>query len=100
MSNLTYDADHADATTTDDSGQGPPTGKLGWVRTGNVSNDSGLWGVANCSNWGTASGTSYGTSVLLPGSWVYSNDDLGTIEPWDMSLEDCSQPLGVWCVED
>ena len=100
-SNLSYASMRADAVTADDSGAGPPSaGRLGWVRTGNVSASSGDWGEANCNAWTTKATHTYGTTVYLPGTWVYTNDEVGTVEPWGMSVEDCHYPYPVWCIED
>ena len=99
-SNLSYASTRADAVTRPDSGMGPPVDSLGWVRTGNVSASSGVWGEANCSSWSTKETNTYGTTVFLPGTWVYMNDEVGTIEPWGMSSEDCHYPYPVWCIED
>ena len=45
-SNLRYDTNLG--FNLDDSGLGPPTGPGGWIRTGLVSNVSGVTGVGNC----------------------------------------------------
>ncbi len=99
-SNLSYASTRSDAVTADDSGTGPPVDKYGWVRTGNASSSTGDWGVANCSSWTTKADSTYGTQVGLPGSWVHTGDRDGTIEPWEMSVEDCKYGYSVWCIED
>ncbi|MFC2055504.1 hypothetical protein ACFLV7_14590 [Chloroflexota bacterium] len=93
-SNLKYDTilgdDHRD------SGKGPPSFTLGWVRTGYSSNNSHNPGLANCSSWELESG--FGTVVSLTTNWTDSSNR--DIFVWDAALHPCSQEVQVWCIED
>jgi len=98
-SNLKYDDDRGQ--TADDSGEGPPSGLDGWIRTGSSSNSSGGPGQANCDAWSISTGNpSKGTAVRLREEWVEGSD---LISPWK-AAEDSEQPfcdasLPVWCVQ-
>lgn len=79
-----------------DSGQGPPSGYIGWVRTGWSSSSSGTSGMGNCNNWSSNNGSDYGTGISLSHSWAAPQ----TIYAWDVTTMTCSAETGVWCVED
>ncbi len=81
-----------------DSGNGPPTGFYGWIRTGALSTVSGGAGGANCDTWTSNSGVDSGTAVILPNGWTSASVSL--ISPWFATTQTCSQLLRVWCVED
>ncbi len=93
-SNLKYDTllgdDHLD------SGKGPPSFTLGWVRTGSGSYNSPHPGEANCSNWEFESGT--GTVVSLTTNWADSSNR--DIFVWDAAFQSCRENAQVWCMED
>ena len=100
-SNLKYDTSRG--TTSDDSGEGPPSLAAGfqfsgWIRTGGSSvgtlTNSGR---ANCLAWTTNGADSNGTIVALPDSWQFSSD---RIEPWATTTSSCNVPHRVWCVAD
>jgi len=78
-----------------DSGSGPPTAWMGWVRTGYNSDNSNTPGQANCNNWTSTNG--YGTYVGLPSSWTSGSQD---IHVWNVGTASCGSPAHVWCVED
>ena len=83
----------------DDSGKGPPTGVVSWVRTGYAANTDGVAGQANCNAWTSASGSHVGTHAYLPDEWTAGAED---IHVWEVTLSvwTCSAYLRVWCVED
>ena len=94
-SNLKYNTDLG--LTRDDSGQGPPSGIYGWVRTGYNSELMGGAGTGNCDNWTDIDGCA--TKVELPINWV----DGGDIGIWDTLYDECwneGEGGRVWCVED
>ena len=95
VSNLRYDTYRGH--TTDDSGQGPPAGFGGWVRTGTSSYTGAVLGRANCNAWTSSSASHSGTWANLADTWVPP-----TIEPtnWQGMLLPCDAPSLVWCVED
>jgi len=93
-SNLKYDTVLGDDLL--DSGKGPPSFTLGWVRTGSSSYNIPNPGRANCSNWEFESG--FGTVVSLTTNWTDSSNR--DIFVWDAALQSCSQNVQVWCMED
>ena len=82
-----------------DSGQGPPNGRLAWVRTGYGSSTAATAGLGNCNAWTSSEITHYGTYAYLPSYWPNPSVD---IHVWatDESLCDPEKSWGVWCVED
>ena len=79
-----------------DSGQGPPTGYMGWVRTGYLANSvSIVAGEPNCDVWGSTTGT--GTVAFLDENWPSTDEGVGV---WDVTPEYCSYDRRVWCIED
>lgn len=96
-SNLEYD--YGRGLTSNDSGNGPPSYKFGWVRTGYVT--TGIVtspGEANCSNWTKTTGYN-GTTASLPIDWEDGADN--DMFVWDVGTKDCSLTyIHVWCVED
>jgi len=94
ISNLKYNSAHGQ--TKADSGDGPPTGAWGWIRTGNVSLTGGGAGNANCSNWTTTTGN--GSMVYLYPEWFQQFNT--RVDPWYPSASACQDALNVWCVQD
>jgi hypothetical protein len=92
-SNLKYDT--VNRVTRDDSGDGPPTGIRGWIRTGYVDDHSMMAGRANRDTWTSLSGE--GTTARLPTQWNAGLEDLGV---WELSYRECNLGEYVWCVED
>jgi hypothetical protein len=97
-SNLKYDTKRGQ--TAADSGEGPPSGVNGWIRTGFSSNTTGGPGLANCAAWASALATDLGTAVRLREEW---DAPAGLISPWK-AAEGLEQPtcvdlLPVWCVQ-
>jgi hypothetical protein len=80
----------------EDSGMGPPTVSIGWVRTGYNGDASSTPGQANCNGWDQDTGT--GTVIGLPSDWTDASQQ--DIPPWDASLGTCSTSTQVWCVAD
>lgn len=85
------------AAVTDDSGEGPPTGMTGWVRTGNDSSGSSQPGVGNCEVWSNVG--SLGTILTLNGLWD-TDPAAGEFEFWSAGGTECSVTIRVWCVEN
>jgi hypothetical protein len=88
-----------------DSGNGPPWGAFGWVRTGNAANVGGAdphnsEGMSNCNNWISNSGADYGT-MMAPVPPTYSitapHYNMG---PWMVVAFQCSSAGFVWCVQN
>jgi hypothetical protein len=95
-SNLKYDT--TNGYQRQDSGEGPPAGVYGWVRTGYLNNHSSTVGRANCDGWTIiGSASDYGTRARLPDNWTAGFNDLGV---WDLSIQECNLGEYVWCVED
>ncbi|MBN1136735.1 MAG: hypothetical protein JXM73_09115 [Anaerolineae bacterium] len=97
VSNLRYAGDLPVADIRDDSGSGPPSGMVGWVRTGYSSSGSSSVGTGNCENWSTASSVSHGTAARLTNNWETPPDPVGL---WSLEEFSCDINVRVWCVED
>jgi hypothetical protein len=82
--------------TAGDSGQGPPTDKVGWLRTGYTAHTGVSTGRANCSAWTSSDGSDNGTRAWLNSDWV-AGQDIGL---WTVGSWACSGDWRVWCVED
>ena len=98
-----------------DSGQGPPAGIEGWIRTGGT---SGLLAfpeqAPNCGAWTVLSPPQsaplFGSAVRLTQTWTpFATNDpsfpqfrpvAAEITPWAAAARDCSAALRVWCVQD
>ena len=93
-SNLKYNTDLGD--TRSDSGQGPPSGRQGWVRTGYASSTGSIPGWGNCNAWTSSDTDDYGTWIWLPYDWDSGQD----IHIWEVSTHGCWLNAYVWCVED
>jgi len=96
VSNLRYATDAeagGDVLRRGDSGQGPPSATSGWIRTGNVSDDTSIGGEGNCNAWET---DGWGTIVRLQGTWHQNSP----IERWEALFSSCSFLQSVWCFED
>jgi hypothetical protein len=84
-----------------DSGSGPPTFVLGWIRTGNDAREGGAAGFANCNAWTSDAELDGGTIVFLPSSWVLTEGaSVSGISPWQPGTGGCSGARPVWCVQD
>ncbi len=94
-SRLRYDTDLGSARA--DSGSGPPTGLVGWVRTGNDAGIDPTPGTGNCSTWSSANPGDEGTCVSLPTDWTASASG---VHVWVAATSDCSLARPVWCVSD
>ena len=92
-SNLKYNTDLG--YTWEDSGQGPPSNRWAWVRTGYHFSTSDVAGQGNCNTW-TSSSSDRGTYAYLPYDWETGQD----IHVWEVWHFGCDSDLQVWCVED
>jgi len=95
VSNLVYNTDLG-FTYGSDTGEGPPTGFAGWVRTGQSASGSIIPGTGNCQAWGSDDASDRGTYVVLPTDWTAGTD----IGPWSVGSMTCDSASFVWCVED
>jgi hypothetical protein len=94
-SNLAYNT--ALGRTRPDSGQGPPTSRSGWVRTGYDSYSASPSGNANCEAWTSAYSGSTGSQVYLPSDWTAGDEDMSV---WGVNPGPCHTGHPVWCIED
>jgi hypothetical protein len=69
VSNMVYAYNHPDARVRADSGQGPPSGWYGWVRTGWFAATSATAGQGNCNNWNSTSSDDSTVAVRLVTEW-------------------------------
>lgn len=87
----------------DDSGNGPPWGAFGWVRTGNNATTGGTIsseGHVNCNNWTSNASTDYGTAmVILEPSYGLSAPHYN-MGPWTVVAVSCDQAYFAWCVQN
>jgi hypothetical protein len=101
VSNLQYDTSLG--LTRPDSGSGPPTLGIGWIRTGMDAGDGNEIGTANCSAYTNADHDRTGTRVFLPRVWTIDPNSLSpevVVRPWVADLSPCDQKAHVWCVQD
>lgn len=94
-SNLAYNT--ALGHTSLDSGQGPPSDYLGWVRTGSYSSPADIVGAGNCIAWTSRVTGQHGSMVRLSWQWAADNEDIGV---WLAATGDCHNVYRVWCIED
>ena len=88
-----------------DSGVGPPSGILGWIRTG-FGNDERLdAGLGNCNTWSQTSG--FGSRASLNPCWeddascsVTASTRNQAARWWITDSVDCVGTIQVWCVQD
>ena len=98
-SNLAYAHDLGAVWQAGDLGSGPPSEMPGWIRTGYESeSETGIPGRDNCSNWTTRDSDFDGTTAELRSNWTATGGNY--FHGWEVFVVDCSQELGVWCVED
>lgn len=97
VSGLEYHASHPDAYSRSDSGQGPPAGWNGWIRTGYESSASNVPGTGNCNAWSSSDSAVYGSIVQLGTDWQQAAELSG---PWVASTATCNLTGPVWCVGD
>jgi hypothetical protein len=82
--------------TRDDSGQGPPSYYVGWVRTGYQSYSGPVIGGTNCYAWSNNTTEHNGTAAYLPNDWT----EKIKLAPWWADSYTCNSTLPVWCVGD
>lgn len=80
-----------------DSGEGPPTTRDGWIRTGYEANTSTTPGNANCSAWTSNNESHYGSYVKLLDTWSYMSQLIFVWFPYEAH---CNAAFKVWCVAD
>ncbi len=97
-SSLIYDANHPDAHTKMDSGQGPPSFWYGRVRTGQDASTSATAGTGNCNNWTSVDAGDSGAFVRLSRTWETPPSEIGGI--WEVETFTCNVVGPVWCVGD
>jgi len=98
-STLRYANEQPDAFTQDDSGEGPPAGWYGWVRTGGPSSNLEVNGEgrANCLAWTSNDAGDFGTQVKPKTRWWLDT----VLDPWRAVTAPCGPPgARLWCVED
>ena len=109
---LKYDT--ALGVTRSDSGQGPPSGIEGWIRTGGTSGVLALpEETPNCDAWTVgppAQLALFGSAVRLTQTWTpFATNDpsfpqfrpvAAEIIPWAGAARNCATALRVWCVQD
>ena len=80
-----------------DSGEGPPSEIVGWVRTGTAGEeDTFVAGKDNCQLWASDHWEHYGSLASLNSYW---NVDTA-IPGWSTSVSRCDLSYRVWCVQD
>jgi hypothetical protein len=102
VSNLRYASEQLDAYVASDSGQGPPSGTFGWIRTGGPQDEgSADQGVANCKLW-TEFDPYYGTQAQLENRWDGNATPpaVDWLGPWETAAVGCENFGRVWCVQD
>jgi len=83
-----------------DSGQGPPSGWQGWVRTGAGSSNIQAPGIGNCNAWTSSSAGDYGTVAQLAQDWLGTGAHSPNFQLWHVDVLSCDNVISVWCVED
>lgn len=96
VTNLVYDTSRG--YTGADSGLGPPTYTMGWVRTGYQASGSSTPGLGNCQAWTSNSANDYGSRAYLSANWLSDPRIDGT--EWVYVMFACNTTRRVWCVED
>ena len=95
VTTLRYDTSRG--VTSDDSGFGPPSIGVGWIRTGWAARKDGPLGVRNCLAYTSTEQFDDGTVVALHNDW----EALAVrVNPWEAFLSSCATENAVWCVHD
>ena len=79
-----------------DSGRGPSSVGIGWVRTGYNNSTSNTAGKGNCLTWYSSDVAHYGTVAKLTDDWEAAKD----IHIFKVGAYTCDNNFKVWCVED
>lgn len=95
---LRYAEEVAGAAQAADSGNGPPYGFAGWIRTGTASSVANTIGQGNCSLWTSSAAANFGTTLVLDTSWKGAAPS--NISPWNAVTATCDSSRRVWCVQD
>lgn len=97
VTNLVYDTSRG--YTGADSGLGPPSYVMGWVRTGYYeASGANTPGIGNCQLWTSSSASDYGSRAFLSADWL--NDPRIDGTEWTYSMFTCNTTRRVWCVEN
>jgi hypothetical protein len=94
-SNLRYNTDLG--ATDDDSGFGPPSGVLAWIRTGFNSVGIDLSGFSNCNAWTDGTNANFGSFASPDREWTSPGF---RASPWTGGTLTCNHVQPVWCVQD
>lgn len=95
---LRYAEEVAGAAQAADSGNGPPYGFAGWIRTGTATSVANTIGQGNCSLWTSSAAANFGTTLVLDTSWKGAAPS--NISPWNAVTATCDSSRRVWCVQD
>lgn len=82
-----------------DSGDGPPSSAVGWIRTGFIGYSNDHPGKANCDVWKSFSEEEFGSVVHLESTWD-GTAAASEISPWGGGTFACFNEFPVWCVSD
>jgi hypothetical protein len=91
---LHYDTSLGYQPASGDAGMGPPSGEVGWVRSGGVASIGSGAGNGNCAVWTYNVAGSYGTVIALPNNWTTPGSSLGV---WLADYRECNTRQRVWC---
>lgn len=94
VSNARYDRSLGYQMPAGDSGEGPPSGVYGWVRTGGAPSVGAVPGNGNCALWSQSYTGQWGSVAALQTAWT--GGGLG----WVVGTRDCSIARRVWCVQN
>lgn len=86
--------------TQDDSGFGPPSQALGWIRTGRFASAVDTPGGANCNAWTSDDSEDFGTAAGLNNDWTGDINPGKNIHPWTAFANPCNTGEPVWCMQD
>lgn len=95
VSNLRYNPELGQSLA--DSGSGPPSALIGWVRTGYGNSGVGSAGLGNCQTWTSPSPNDGGTVLSLDSAWWSAPNGPAT---WNTGALPCNEVWRVWCVAD
>ena len=80
-----------------DSGEGPPAGVSGWVRTGGIASTSGSIGTINCNAWTSSNSSHQGTLLSLWTDWTAQS---ALIPYRGVGNSPCNSQNRAWCIEN
>lgn len=103
---LRYAFDDSRAFQSAGTGQGPPAGVVGWIKSGYpYPNTSSTPGYANCNHWTSSEDSERGTVARLPHNFsdpapIGAGWALVWGTSWGTITKACDDWYQVWCVED